>query len=48
MVLVISYQQSITIIGLLYFLGEIIVVCGLVFVELRILKAAEQKKNIHS
>jgi hypothetical protein len=43
--LAISYHQSITAIGTTYFLTEIIVVSGLVFVELKTLNASGQKWN---
>jgi hypothetical protein len=36
--LVIYHHQSITLLGITYFLAEIILVCGLVFVELKILR----------
>ena len=36
---VIYHYQSITILGITYFLAEIIVVCGLVFIEQRVLTA---------
>ncbi len=36
--LLIYYRNSLTIFGIVYFLGEIMVVCGLVFIELNILK----------
>jgi hypothetical protein len=43
--LVISYHQNLTGIGMAYFVGEIIVVSGLIFVELKTLKASEQKNE---
>lgn len=46
MSLVISYHQSITVIGITYFLTEIIIVLGLVFVELSVLNGRGQKRNI--
>jgi hypothetical protein len=36
--LVIYHRQSITLLGITYFFAEIILVCGLVFVELKTLK----------
>ena len=41
---VIFYHPSITVIGMTYFLAEIIVVFGLVFVELKTLRQAEKKE----
>ena len=36
--LILSYYQSITIIGIAYFSGEIIIIGGLVFIEVKIMK----------
>jgi peptidoglycan biosynthesis protein MviN/MurJ (putative lipid II flippase) len=42
--LVIYYYPSLTILGITYFLAEIIVVCGLVFVELKTLRGKQVRK----
>lgn len=46
-VLLIRYHQSITILGVAYFSGEILVICGLTFLELKICRK-NQKNNRHS
>lgn len=48
MVLLIYYYQSITILGVTYFLAEIMVVCGLVFVELKTLNKWTKRINDNS
>ena len=40
--LVIYYHNKLTILGLAYFVGEILIICGLVYVELKTLKASSQ------
>jgi len=40
--LVIYYHNKITILGLAYFVGEILIICGLVYIELKTLKASSQ------
>lgn len=45
MTLLIAYHQSLTIIGMTYFVIEIIVVSGLVFVELQVLKESKIKNE---
>lgn len=40
--LVVYYFPFLTILGVLYFLGEIAIICGLVFIELKILGKKEQ------
>lgn len=45
LILVISYYQSITILGVAYFLGEIMVVGALVFIELKILNEWAKRTN---
>jgi hypothetical protein len=46
--LVIYYYQSLTILGVTYFLAEIIVVCGLVFVELKTVSKWAKRINDNS
>ena len=36
--IILYYYQSISAFGIAYFLGEIIVICGIIFLEIRILK----------
>jgi len=40
--LVIYFYNKLTILGLAYFVGEILIICGLVYIELKTLKALRQ------
>jgi len=40
--LVVYYCNKLTIFGLTYFVGEILIICGLVYIELKTLKASRQ------
>lgn len=43
--LVIYFSNQLTIFGLLYFVGEILIICSLVMIELKILKTSGQSKR---
>ena len=42
--LLIYYHQSITLLGVVYFSGEILVICGLIFLELKICRKNRKQK----
>jgi len=42
---VIYYYNKLTILGLTYFVGEILIICGLVYIEIKTLKANRQNIN---
>jgi len=42
LVLAIYYYNKLTILGLIYFVGEILIICGLVYIELKTLKATRE------
>ena len=44
-VLIVIYYPVLTILGLGYFIAEIVVICGLVFIELKVAKTLEKKVN---
>lgn len=46
LVLVIYYFQSLTLLGIVYFLAEIVVICALVFVELKVLNRWTKKLDV--